>query len=108
MDKKATFDYNEYWAEIFFFSLFLIGLILSFTSGSLFLNYLIIILMGFLSARALYKRKTKTAPFPLFMIVIGFLAGYLLGARFGNRIYLLSWFVVVFILSYILHAKGQI
>ncbi|MBN1386705.1 hypothetical protein JW968_07105 [Candidatus Woesearchaeota archaeon] len=102
---RRGLEYYMDWAEIFFFILLVIGFVLSLSTGSAFVSYVIIILTGLLSGRILHDRKHK-GKFPYYLIIIGFLLGYLIGNFYANTKVLMFLFIVVNIFSYWLHEKG--
>ena len=100
-------NFFENWVEFFFFVLLVIGFMLSLLAPSAFLSYIIIFIFGGMAGRVIYGRKGKLH-FPFYLIIIGFLIGYIIGAYYGNKIVILTLFVVGGIISYYLHDKGII
>lgn len=107
--KKALFfsNFHENWAEIIFFILLIIGLIVSLMVQSKVMAYAIILLFGMIAGRFLFHRKDRMA-FPYLLIVIGFLIGYTIGVPFGNKAMIIALFIFGISLSYYLHDKGWI
>jgi len=99
--------YYRNWAEIFFFILLVIGFLLSLATPSAVLSYALIFVAGMMGGRLIYERKDKLQ-FPYYLMIIGFLIGYILGAFYGNRNVIIILFVLGGFLSYILHDKGYI
>lgn len=99
-----TFDLFYWWVEYAFLVLLVIGFILAASAGSAVITYITIILIGVLAARSIYKRK-KGFKFPAFVILIGFLIGYVLGSFYGNRKLILILFVAGYIFSYYIHYR---
>lgn len=95
------------WAEIVFFILLVIGFLFSLAAPSAVLSYLIIFFAGMMGGRLIYGRK-KSMVFPYLLILVGFLAGYLIGSRYGDWLVITILFVLGSILSYYLHEQGFI
>ena len=103
--KKANIAYN--WVEYLFLFLMFVGLILALNIGSAVMSYIIIFLCGLMSGRVLYKLK-KNITFPFYIIILGFLLGYLIGSYYGNKQIIILLFVVANIASYIAYEKGYL
>ena len=102
-----AFEFFEHWAEFFFFCLLVIGFLLSLAAPSAVLSYLMIFVCGMMAGRLMYERKKKLQ-FPYFLIIVGFVIGYVLGAFYGNKMVILTLFIIGTFLSYYLHDKGII
>ncbi len=100
--KKANFSEN--WAEVLALVLLIIGFIISATSTNNLARYVIIFICGLIVGRAWFKRK-KQIKIPSFIIILGFLIGYLLGSYYQNKISLIIFFILGAILNYYLHEK---
>jgi len=100
--KKANFSKN--WAEISALILLIIGFILSATSTNDLAGYAIIFLCGLIVGKAWFKRK-KQIKIPSFVIIMGFLIGYLLGSYYQNNKIIILFFIVGAVLSYYLYDK---
>ena len=99
------------WAEIFFVLLLLIGFFISIAMPNPWISYFVIILAGLLSGRWIYKKKGKQPLFPFFLIIVGFLFGYMLGAYPLARVNVKAiaiLFIVSTIIGYYIHKKGYI
>jgi hypothetical protein len=113
-NKKAMADIGtalwHQWAEIFFIILILIGFVISISIKNAFLNYLVIFCAGLMGGRTIYKRKGKQPLFPFFLIIIGFLLGYMLsGILKGiNTKLIIILFIIGSIASYYIHKKEYI
>ena len=92
------------WVEYAFLALLVLGFILAASSGSAVISYITIVLIGILAARSMYKRR-KGFKFPAFVILIGFLIGYILGSFYGNRKLILVLFVIGYMVSYYIHYR---
>lgn len=100
-------SYWAHWAEYFTILLMIIGFLIAITLDSMWLNYVVIFLAGMMTGRLLYARKRMTK-FTHYLIVVGFLVGYLIGSYSYSRKIIAIIFVGSSILSYYLHAKGYI
>ena len=98
------------WAELFFLLLIIVGFILSITIRSPVLSYIVIFCAGLMAGRIITKKIKKQPPFPYFLIVLGFLVGYLIGSFTidVNRLLLIVIFVAGTVISYIVHKKGYV
>lgn len=103
--KKAVIDMHEYWAEFFSFVLLAIGFIVALVAESALISYIVLFLCGMMAGRLMSERYKKIK-FPYYLVVIGFLIGYILGSRFGNKLVLLILFIVGAYISHYLHEHG--
>ena len=78
------FDLYKNWMEFFFLVLVIIGILIAFSSPSAFISYIMILLSGIFAGRLIYERKNKIQ-LPYFMIIAGFVIGYLIGVYYGSR-----------------------
>jgi hypothetical protein len=104
--KMADFFFKN-WAEFLFFVLIIIGFIISIAAPSAVISYTIIFIVGLMSGRLLYERKNKLA-FPYVLIVIGFIIGYILGAFYGNKLTILTLYLIGIWIGYQIFDKGII
>ncbi|MCH8329283.1 MAG: hypothetical protein IIB81_02735 [Nanoarchaeota archaeon] len=97
------------WAEFFFFVVMVIGFVVALLAPSAFISYIIVFLSGMIGGRLLYDRKGKLT-FPYYIIIIGFLLGYVIGTYigYGDKTVVIILFVLGVLLSYHLHKKGYI
>lgn len=109
MNKKAQGEfYFESWAELFFFVLLVIGVIFAIIMHfSAILSYILIFICGLMGGRMIYERKKKLQ-FPYYLIIAGFLVGYIIGAYYGNKILMIALFIIGGIISYLIHDRGII
>ena len=105
-DKMSSYFFRN-WVEVVFFILLIIGFLFSLLAPSAVLSYVIILFVGMVGGRMVYFRK-KSMVFPYVFICIGFLLGYLIGARYGGWLVIIVLFVLGNILSYYLHDQGFI
>lgn len=97
------------WAEFFFFVVMVIGIIIALwaTSFSAVISYIVVFLSGMIGGRLLYDRRKKlTAPY--YIIIAGFLIGYVIGTYYGSRKVIIILFILGVLFSYHLHKKGYI
>ena len=97
------------WAEFFFFVIMIIGLIVALwaTSFSAVISYIVVFLSGMIGGRLLYERKKKLI-FPYYIILAGFLIGYVIGTYYGSRKVVIILFVLGILFSYHLYNKGYV
>jgi len=111
-NKKASAGsmFFQNWAEIFFFILLVLGFIISISVGnrtSAVIAYITILLCGVMAGRLIFERKHKMK-FPYFLIIIGFLIGYLIGARYGDKRVMVILFFLGAIIGFQFRNKGLI
>ena len=85
----------------------IIGFIIAIIAPSAVISYIVVFLSGMIGGRLLYERKTKLI-FPYYIIIIGFIIGYMIGTYYGSRQVVIVLFVLGILLSYHLHNKGYI
>jgi len=97
------------WAEFFFFVIMVIGFIFALwaTSFSAVISYIVVFLSGMIGGKLLYDRKKKLT-FPYYIILIGFLIGYMAGTYYGSRKVVIILFVLGILFGYHLCNKGYI
>jgi hypothetical protein len=95
------------WGEFLFFVILVIGFILAIASPSAVISYLVIFIVGLMSGRLLYERKNKLV-FPYTLIIIGFIIGYILGAFYGNKMTILTLYLIGIWIGYQIFNKGII
>ena len=99
--------YFKNWAEIFFFIVMVLGFIIALIAPSAVISYIVIFLSGMIGGRLLYDRRQKLT-FPYYLIMIGFLIGYVIGTYYGSRKITIVLFVVGILFSYYLCKKGYL
>lgn len=82
----------------------ILGILIALAAPSAFISYIIIFLSGMFAGRLIYERKNKVQ-FPYFMVIAGFIIGYLIGVYYGSRTIVIALFVIGAILSYKLYDK---
>jgi len=99
-----AFDFFKNWVEFFFFVLMVIGIIVALAAPSAVISYIVIFLSGIFAGRIVYFRHHNLKA-GYYIIIIGFLIGYLLGSIYGSRKVIIVLFVLGAILSYYLYEK---
>ncbi len=99
-----VFEFYKNWMEFFFLALMIIGVIIAISAPSAIISYIIIFVSGMFAGRLIYERKNKIQ-LPYFMIIAGFVIGYLIGVYYGSRRVVIILFVLGAILSYKLYDK---
>lgn len=77
------------------------------TAPSAVISYIIIFISGMVEGRLIYDRKKKLT-IPYYIIIIGFMIGFLIGTVYGSRKVVIVLFILGILLSYHLHNKGYI
>lgn len=95
------------WAEFFFFVLMVLGFIIALWAPSAVISYTVVFLSGMIGGRLLYDRKHKLR-FPYYIIIAGFLIGYLIGTYYGSRKIVIILFILGILFSYHLYNKGYL
>lgn len=98
------FEFYKNWMEFFFVLLMIIGVLIALSAPSAVISYFIIFLSGMFAGRLIYERKNKIQ-FPYFMIIVGFVIGYLIGVYYGSRRIVIVLFVIGAFVSYKLYDK---
>lgn len=98
------FEFYRNWMEFFFFVLMVIGILIALAAPSAFISYIIIFLAGMFAGRLIYERK-RMIQLPYFLIIAGFVIGYLIGAYYGSRRMIIILFVIGAVLSYKMYDK---
>ena len=104
---RMTNFFFRSWAELFFFAVMIIGFIIALLTPSAFISYIVVLLSGMIAGRLLYDRKKKLT-IPYYLIILGFLIGFVLGSRYGSQKIIIILFVLGLLLSYHLYNKGYL
>ena len=99
---KMSWNFQKNWPEILFLVLLIVGVVFSLAAPSAVLSYLIVFCAGMMGGRLIYLNKTDMI-FPYVLILVGFLIGYLIGARYGSWLVTVVLFMLGSIFSYYLH-----
>ncbi|MBS3102530.1 hypothetical protein J4458_03715 [Candidatus Woesearchaeota archaeon] len=92
------------WAEFFFFAVMVVGIVVSLSAPSAVISYIVIFVSGMMAGRLMYWRK-HNMHFAYYLIIVGFLIGYLLGAYYGNRNVIVILFILGAFFGYYLYEK---
>ena len=110
--KKAMADIGavvwKQWAEVFFVILLMIGFLVAVSIKSAAMNYVIIFLAGMMVGRLFYEKIGKQPIFAFFLIILGFLFGYMLGSFEVNKKLIAIFFIAGTLISYYIHKKGYL
>lgn len=98
------FQFYKNWMEFFFVVVMILGLLIALTAPSAAMNYVIALLSGIFAGRLIYDRKTKLQ-FPYFVIIAGFVIGYMLGTYYGSKKVVIVLFVLGAVIGYKLYEK---
>ena len=96
---------QEIWAETLAIILLLIGFLIAILLVKSYLIYIVMILSGFLAGRIFFIKRFKEPIFPIILMVLGFVIGYVLGTFWASRFWAIAIFSVCFGVSYYLHLK---
>src|SRR3989344_8719618 len=99
------FQYHKNWMEFWFFVLMVMGIIIALASPSAFISYVIIFIAGFFGGRMIFDKR-DFIKFPYYIIIAGFLIGYIIGAYYGSAIAYAVLFTLGGITGYKVFAKG--
>ena len=92
------------WVELLFFSIMVIGILISHLAPRAAISYIIMFLSGLLAGRIIYQRKGRMS-LHYYMIISGFVIGYILGAYYGSRLVTGIIFMAGAMASYRLYEK---
>jgi|TARA_B100001971_G_C17698221_1_gene290390 uncharacterized membrane protein len=81
-----------------------VGVVVSLASPSAVISYFIIFISGIMAGRILYWRHHSTH-FAYFLIILGFLIGFVIGAYYGNRVIVFILFALGAFLGHYLYSK---
>ncbi|MBW3022816.1 hypothetical protein KY308_01820 [Candidatus Woesearchaeota archaeon] len=98
---------SQSWVEASFIALLVVGIVLSMFARNEVFSYIIISLCGVLFGRLIYEQR-KNPKWGFYLIIAGFLLGYVIGNYYANTLVLVILFVVFIIISYIIHLKKLI
>ena len=101
---SLMFEFYKNWMEFLFMVLMVLGILIALLAPSAAVSYIIIFLSGMFAGRLIYERKDKIQ-LPYFMIIAGFVIGFLLGVYYGSRRIVIALFVIGVIVSYKLYEK---
>lgn len=97
-------DFYKYFMEILFLILIVLGIVVALVIPSAVISYALIFLVGIYAGRLIYAKKTRIQ-LPYFMIIAGFVIGYLIGVYYGSRRIAIALFVLGTVIGYKLFEK---
>jgi hypothetical protein len=107
--KNAVIDFAKAWVEIYFIFMLAIGFFMSHGMKVAILIYVVIFLSGLIFGRLLYARR-KEGTFPILLIMLGYILGYVYGLdkeyglnKDSIRMSIVAFFVIGNYISYQLH-----
>ena len=100
-------EFYRDWMEFFFIVLMIIGLTMALMAPSAVISYILVFLSGLFAGRIIFRRKHNIV-FPFLVIIIGFLIGYMIGIRYGNRAVIALLYMAGAVISYNAFNKGMI
>ena len=112
INKKAGsgfgfFFFKEQWPELTAVLLLILGFILALFSKSAAVTYIMITICGMVSGRMLFYKKYKMKML-FFMVVIGFMIGFILGSFYGDTRFIIAWFIIGNYVGYFLHKEAYL
>jgi hypothetical protein len=93
------------WPEIISFLLLVIAFFIALGARSAVVAYTLILLAGFMGGRIWFMAKEKMKV-PWSIILMGFLAGFILGSRYGDNRVIVIFYIFGIATSYYLHDRG--
>jgi len=105
MGHNSGIAWHEDWVEALSLLFLVIGFVISILLRSAILSYVSVILSGLVAGRFFYSRRHHQPILPVILITIGFLLGYIIGAVWVSRFWILVFFIFFFWLSYQLHVR---
>ena len=100
-------NYWKDWPEIISFILLVLGFFISLAAGSAVIAYTLILLVGAMGGRIWFRIKTELKA-PWSIILMGFLVGFMIGSRYGDRKVIVVFYIFGIVASYYLHDRGII
>jgi len=81
------------WTEFFFFIIMLAGVIIALTARSALVSYVVILIAGIMAGRIIKGGETRLG-FPIYMLITGFLVGYLIGSYQYSKVIILLLYMI--------------
>jgi hypothetical protein len=110
MSGGEGFSFFDSWPEFFTILLLVFGIILAFGAPSLFMSYVIVFFCGAIFGRIRFERR-RNFMLPYFIIIMGFLIGYMIGGlagSFSNPLIITALFFIGDFLTYRVYEKGYL
>jgi ABC-type multidrug transport system permease subunit len=96
------------WGELSALAVLLVGFIVAISLDSALFVYIVIFLSGIFAGRYYFLKIGRQPLFPFFLIIIGFLFGYVLGTFAASRKLVVFLFFAGWVVSHIAHKKGYL
>ena len=97
MGKK--FDIFDWWGEIFAGIALIVSLIFVVSMSNPIAGYLSVAIIAFYFSGIYTLYRSEKPIWPIVLICIGAFIGVLVGARFGRRLFVLVWYILVTLVS---------
>ena len=104
INKKGKLNWYDHWAEYLAFIALVVAFIIGITILNVFLSYVAAFLLGLMMGRLWFRYK-RHLKFTWFLIIMGFLLGYVIGTFYSNTKIIVALFVLGWIVGYIIHEK---
>jgi len=95
------------WPEVVAFILMIVGFFFAIFAQNMIIAYIVVFLMGLLFGRVWY-RYSRSSRIPLFLSIMFFLLGFMLGTLFANLQIIVLLMLAGTVIGYWLHEKGII
>ena len=96
------------WIEILALIILIFGFFMALTMPNPIYIYIVIFIGGLFAGRYYFSKIGKKALFPFFLIIIGFLLGYTIGAVSADRWIVIILFFLGWLISHKVHKEGII
>ncbi|RLE45064.1 hypothetical protein DRJ16_00535 [Candidatus Woesearchaeota archaeon] len=96
------------WAEKGMVLLFLVGFVIAMVAKNAIISYIVIACFGFMTGRLLYWRRKRPPYFPWFLILSGFIFGYICGSLRFNVFIVALLYVAFAVLAFLLSLGGYL
>jgi len=106
-NNKKGMSWVDAWGEVLTTVFLIFGLLVSILVDSSLVSYIVILISGFMVGRVYHMRRHKIGV-PFFLIIIGYLVGYILGAAIRDRghwFFLLIFFAIGAMLGEFIHKR---
>ncbi|MBR9675919.1 hypothetical protein GOV05_02830 [Candidatus Woesearchaeota archaeon] len=98
-------DFSVHWVEYVFIFLLVMGFAISFSIDNLVIVYLVSYVAGLQCGVVTYTSMKRTMRFPVWLIIIGFLLGYLLGSFQASKFAIILLFLIGLVNGHMLFKK---
>ena len=95
----GSVDWFEWWGEILAGIVLVVALILTLLLSNPFAGYVSVAIIAFYLGGIYTLYRSKEPVWPIMLICFGGLIGVLVGARFGRRLFVLLWYILVSLVS---------